>query len=584
MSVAHILPCRTSSDAATSPKLDRAPGQDHSGERIDEIHAAKESLWAQWLVVPEADDEMVFRMSMSTSKPVPVPSQPESAITPRSRPRTKVRQPLGRLGVLTSAIASKAPRTVFTVISSPTSPFMPPSVQILTSGEPAKQVTPKPKSKEKERKPRSSHRSQVERLKTIVRRLPPNLPEDVFWQSVQPWVTEETVTWKVYYQGKFRKRINKENTPSRAYIAFRSEELLATFSREYDGHIFRDKAGNESVAVVEFAPFQKVPSEKKKVDGRMGTIEKDEDYISFMESLKDTQTKTFDADTLEALVASTQPAPAPTSTPLLEALKAEKSAQKDKEAIQRNHAHYKDPIVASGLAPPVGGSKKEDTRKRSSGAPPPSKATETQPSKKGGQSPSTGQSSSKPTPPSPAKSGRGHRDRQASKSVSITISTPTPVTSPDTTITASPTSQTTPLATPATTPAPAPRRTRPVLGLGSRQFEAALSGAGVAISTSDRKARRERERQASVAATGDQAKTQAKDEPKAVPPVARSVTQPTPTILQRDSQQQTQGPVRSSAETSSTTPAATQREDAPSERGGRGRNRRGRGRGGRGAS
>lgn len=32
--------------------------------------------------------------------------------------------------------------------------------------------------------------------------------------------------------------------------------------------------GNESVAVVEFAPFQKVPSEKKKVDGRMGTIEK----------------------------------------------------------------------------------------------------------------------------------------------------------------------------------------------------------------------------------------------------------------------------------------------------------------------
>lgn len=124
----------------------------------------------------------------------------------------------------------------------------------------------------------------------------------------------------------------------------------------------------------------------------------DEDYISFMESLKDTQTKTFDADTLEALgmndnfhhwtqsnpplVASTQPAPAPTSTPLLEALKAEKSAQKDKEAIQRNHAHYKDPIVASGLAPPVGGSKKEDTRKRSSGAPPPSKATETQPSKK----------------------------------------------------------------------------------------------------------------------------------------------------------------------------------------------------------
>lgn len=33
-------------------------------------------------------------------------------------------------------------------------------------------------------------------------------------------------------------------------------------------------AGNESQAVVEFAPFQKVPPEKKKGDARSGTIEK----------------------------------------------------------------------------------------------------------------------------------------------------------------------------------------------------------------------------------------------------------------------------------------------------------------------
>jgi hypothetical protein len=38
-------------------------------------------------------------------------------------------------------------------------------------------------------------------------------------------------------------RLNKENIPSRAYIAFKDEESLATFSREYDGHVFRDKAG-----------------------------------------------------------------------------------------------------------------------------------------------------------------------------------------------------------------------------------------------------------------------------------------------------------------------------------------------------
>ena len=38
-------------------------------------------------------------------------------------------------------------------------------------------------------------------------------------------------------------RLNKENVPSRAYIAFKDEEILAAFSREYDGHVFRDKAG-----------------------------------------------------------------------------------------------------------------------------------------------------------------------------------------------------------------------------------------------------------------------------------------------------------------------------------------------------
>lgn len=46
----------------------------------------------------------------------------------------------------------------------------------------------------------------AERLKIIVRRLPSTLPEEVFWQSVQAWVTEETVTWKSFVQGKVRKR------------------------------------------------------------------------------------------------------------------------------------------------------------------------------------------------------------------------------------------------------------------------------------------------------------------------------------------------------------------------------------------
>ncbi|KAJ8700820.1 hypothetical protein PTI98_003810 [Pleurotus ostreatus] len=246
----------------------------------------------------------------------------------------------------------------------------------------ATMVTSQPQAKsrrdrDKERKDKTQVQVSApgDRLKTIVRRLPPNLPEDIFWQSVQAWVTEDTVTWKVYYLGKASKRLNKENVPSRAYIAFKDEETLMTFSREYDGHIFRDKSGNEFQAVVEFAPYQKVPSDRKKVDARLGTIEKDEDYISFIEALE--ASKKAEPVSLEALIASTQPAPMPTTTPLLEALKAEKSAAKDREAILRNHAHYKE--IAS---------RKEDAKKKAAASQaarqdPPHLASETSSGKRG---------------------------------------------------------------------------------------------------------------------------------------------------------------------------------------------------------
>jgi regulator of nonsense transcripts 3 len=181
----------------------------------------------------------------------------------------------------------------------------------MSTTEPATAAALAAKKKTRRSEKRSTHAkaNPHERLKTVVRRLPPNLPEDIFWQSVQNWVSEETATWKVYHQGKLRKkytfpsnastlvlthswRLNKENVHSRAYIAFKNEQLVATFSREYDGHIFRDKAGayvchsvqfvistcvqgNESQAVVEFASYQKVPPlDKKKQDNRAGTIDK----------------------------------------------------------------------------------------------------------------------------------------------------------------------------------------------------------------------------------------------------------------------------------------------------------------------
>lgn len=56
-----------------------------------------------------------------------------------------------------------------------------------------------------------------QRLKLVVRRLPPDLPPAVFWKTVSPWVTPqdaegerqegaEKAVWSQYKQGKVRRR------------------------------------------------------------------------------------------------------------------------------------------------------------------------------------------------------------------------------------------------------------------------------------------------------------------------------------------------------------------------------------------
>ena len=55
-------------------------------------------------------------------------------------------------------------------------------------------------------------------------------------------------------------------------IAFKINQVLQIVSSVY-WYIANAMIGNESIAVVEFAPFQKIPPERKKVDPRAGTIE-----------------------------------------------------------------------------------------------------------------------------------------------------------------------------------------------------------------------------------------------------------------------------------------------------------------------
>ncbi len=287
-------------------------------------------------------------------------------------------------------------------------------------------------------------------------------------------------------------------------------------------------------------------------------------------------------------VAANQPPAQPTTTPLLEALKAEKSAQKDKEAILRNHAHYKD--IASNVASAA--SRKEESKKKAAAAhtqppkpaePGTGKRAAKKAAAKASQQQVSGQSntttsknttqasaaSSLPAKPQPSAPAPKPRRERATKNPSSAAPPPANAPSVPPPANSSATGSSDPISPPATSrsdvqpPAAASRRSRPVVGIASRQFEAALSGAVGRTSRRDR----EKEKDTGAAPVKSPKSSQAQI---AATPLAPTILQrdaPAPKILSRP------------AQPSNDDPSGTPQEDTA----GRGQRGRGRGRGGRGA-
>merc|ERR1719470_529669 len=74
----------------------------------------------------------------------------------------------------------------------------------------------------------------------------------------------------------------------RAYIGFSKQEDIFIFQEKFDGYVFVDAKGNEYIAVVEFAPNQKVGTQKdgKRKDPKINSIEQDPEYMKFLEILE----------------------------------------------------------------------------------------------------------------------------------------------------------------------------------------------------------------------------------------------------------------------------------------------------------
>ncbi|KAJ8658566.1 hypothetical protein O0I10_005606 [Lichtheimia ornata] len=285
--------------------------------------------------------------TLPTSPPAPSPS-PSSVVTPSSTPNDKQKD-------LDKAAAAKA----------------------------------KKKKKDKAKKKAKRQRKNALKTKIVVRRLPANLPEEVFMNAVKRWTGDDVVDYKFYVPGKVTQSKGKENVFSRAYFHMKTMEAVIAFHQGFDGHIFVDNRGNESRAVVEFAPFQKLPKEQKNPDSRQGTIDEDPDYLKFLDSLKAEQEKKDEPsdvgeggsqlerleNRLAMVTAQTlaaEQANKPKTTPLLEHIRAQKAAQAAARAKAQAAKAAKKSILnreakakgaASGKDSPSGETPKKSSRR-----------------------------------------------------------------------------------------------------------------------------------------------------------------------------------------------------------------------------
>lgn len=117
--------------------------------------------------------------------------------------------------------------------------------------------------------------------KVIVRRLPPSMDQETFLNQVAP-IPE----YNYIYTAKGDSSLG-EFAFTRVYLNFINATDVYDFKERFDNYVFVDNKGYEYPAVVEFAPFQKVPKKrgKSRQDPKCGTIESDPLFQEFVEYL-----------------------------------------------------------------------------------------------------------------------------------------------------------------------------------------------------------------------------------------------------------------------------------------------------------
>lgn len=120
-----------------------------------------------------------------------------------------------------------------------------------------------------------------DRTKVVLRHLPHNISQSALMEQIDARFSGR-YNWFCFRSGKNSLKIQSD---SRAYIDFKQPEDVIEFAVFFDGHVFVNEKGTQFKTIVEYAPSQRVPKQWSKKDGREGTIEKDPQYLEFLELL-----------------------------------------------------------------------------------------------------------------------------------------------------------------------------------------------------------------------------------------------------------------------------------------------------------
>ncbi|XP_072127078.1 regulator of nonsense transcripts 3B [Mobula birostris] len=210
----------------------------------------------------------------------------------------------------------------------------------------------KENTKPRDKKTEVKYEERVERVekkekkealtKVVIRRLPPSLTKEQLEEQLAPLPEHD------YFEFFSTNSSLFPHIFSRAYINFKNQEDIVLFRDQFDGYVFIDSKGQEYPAIVEFAPFQKIPKKKsKKKDAKAGTVEDgtdsihfsdDPEYKKFLESynnMDDEKNSNNPETLLEEIEAKTKELAAKKTTPLLDYVKTKQRIREEKREERR---------------------------------------------------------------------------------------------------------------------------------------------------------------------------------------------------------------------------------------------------------